>query len=87
MIYIIRTKDTNEYVDAIYYGDTEIEIRCTSKESLNYCTNTPNFSIFTYQSWYRNLTFSNKSEIHRNYIQIKWFSILSDMNKIRNWSK
>lgn len=24
-----------------------------------------------------------KSEPHRNYIQIKWFSILSDINKIR----
>ena len=45
--------------------------------------NTLHFSVFTYQNWCRNVTFSNKLESHRNYLQIKWFSILRDINKIR----
>jgi len=88
---LIGTKDSNKYVNAIYYGDIEIGIWCTSEELLTYCVNnksmymsTLHFSIFTYQNWCRNITFSKKSEPHRNYIQIKWFSILSDINKIRH---
>lgn len=86
----IGANDTNEYVDIIYYGDIEIGTWCSSKELLNFCLchksmyiNTPHFSIFTYQNWCRNISLSKKSESHRNYIQIKWFSILSDIRKIR----
>ena len=91
---LVGTKATNRYVDAIYYGDIDIGIWCTSKELLKFCINnksmyikTPHFSIFTYQNWCRNITFSKKSESHRQYIQIKWFTILSDINKIRNYNK
>lgn len=80
----------NKYVEAIYYGDINIGIWCSSEELLNFCINhksmymsTPHFSVFTYQNWCRNITFKKNSEPHRNYIQIKWFSILSDINKIR----
>ena len=74
-----------------YYGDIEIGIWCTREELLNYCTkhkcmhiNTPHFSTFVYQNWCRNIFFNKKSESHREYIKIKWFSILSDLTKIRN---
>lgn len=84
------TRISNKYVDAIYYGDINIGIWCSSQELLEYCTNhksmymkVPHFSIFTYQNWCRNISFSKKSESHRAYMQIKWFSILSDINKIR----
>lgn len=84
------TRNSNKYVDIIYYGDINIGVWCSNKEILKYCINhksmymnTPHFSVFTYQNWCRNITFSKKSESHRNYIQIKWFSILSDINKIR----
>jgi len=84
------TNLSNKYVDAIYYGDINIGVWCTNKELLEFCKNhkslyinIPHFSFFTYQNWCRNISFSKKSEPHRNYIQIKWFSILSDINKIR----
>lgn len=82
---------SNNRVDAIYYGDLDIGIWCTRKELLNYCLkhkcmhiNTPHFSSLVYQNWCRNVLFNKKSESHREYIQIKWFSILSDLTKIRN---
>ncbi len=85
------TKATNKCVDIIYYGNIDMGIWCTSEELLKFCINhksmymnTPHFSIFTYQNWCRNVTFKSKSESHRNYLQIKWFSILSDLGKIRN---
>lgn len=88
---LIGTKATNKCVDIIYYGNIKIGIWCTGDELLDFCIkrksmymNTVHFSIFTYQNWCRNITFKNKSEAHRNYLQIKWFSILSDLNKIRN---
>lgn len=84
------TNASNKYVDVIYYGDVNIGIWCTNKELLDFCKkhksmyiNTPHFSVFTYQNWCRNISLSKKSESHRNYLQIKWFSILSDINKIR----
>ena len=87
---LVGAKETNKYVDVIYYGDIEIGTWCSSKELLEFCIyhksmyiNTPHFSVLTYQNWCRNITFSKKSESHRNYIQIKWFSILSDIRKIR----
>lgn len=87
---LMGTNSSNKYVDIIYYGDIDIGLWCSSKELLNFCINhkslymnTPHFSIFTYQNWCRNITLSKKSESHRNYLQIKWFSILSDINKIR----
>ena len=87
---LLGTNKSNKYVDVIYYGDIAIGIWCSSKELLNFCINhksmymnTPHFSVFTYQNWCRNISFSKKSEPHRNYLQIKWFSILSDINKIR----
>jgi len=87
---LIGTNLSNKYVDLIYYGDIDIGIWCTSKELLNFCINhkslymnVPQFSVFTYQNWCRNITLSKKSESHRNYMQVKWFSILSDINKIR----
>lgn len=87
---LIGINSSNKYVDVIYYGDIDIGIWCTNKELLNFCNkhksmfiNTPHFSVFTYQNWCRNISLSKKSESHRNYLQIKWFSILSDINKIR----
>lgn len=87
------TRQANKYVDIIYYGDIHIGIWCSSDELLNFCKknkamflNSPHFSIFTFQNWCRNITLSRKSESHRNSIQIKWFSILSDINKIRKIS-
>ena len=84
------TNSSNKYVDAIYYGYINIGIWCSNKELLDFCKkhksmyiNTPHFSVFTYQNWCRNIYLSKKSESHRNYLQIKWFSILSDINKIR----
>ena len=84
------TNSSNKYVDIIYYGDIDIGIWCTNKELLDFCRkhksmyiNAPHFSVFTYQNWCRNILLSKKSESHRNYLQIKWFSILSDINKIR----
>ncbi len=83
-------KNSNKRVDAIYYGDLDISTWCSSEELLNYCMkhksmymNTPHFSVFTYQNWCRNINRLKKSESHRQYIQVKWFSILSDINKIR----
>lgn len=87
-------KKCNKRVDFIYYGNIDIGTWCSSDELLSFCQkhksmymNTPHFSFFTYQNWCRNITFSKKSESHRNYIQIKWFSILSDINKIRSLNK
>lgn len=87
---LIGTNTSNKHVDFIYYGDIDIGIWCSSEELLNFCINhksmhinTPHFSVFTYQNWCRNISFLNKSESHRNYLQIKWFSILTDINKIR----
>ena len=87
---LIGTNLSNKYVDIIYYGDLDIGVWCTSNELLNFCVkhkslymNTPHFSVFTYQNWCRNISMSKKSEPHRYYLQIKWFSILSDINKIR----
>lgn len=87
---LIGSNSYNKYVDIIYYGDIDIGIWCSSQELLNYCKkhkgmyiNTPHFSVFTYQNWCRNTTFKAKSESHRNYIQIKWFSLLGDINNIR----
>lgn len=84
-------KVTNKYVDIIYYGNIKIGVWCTSEELLDFCVkhksmyiNTVHFSVFTYQNWCRNTTFKNQSEAHRHYLQIKWFSILSDLNKIRH---
>lgn len=84
------TNISNKYVDIIYYGDIDIGVWCTSKELLSFCIKhkslymkTPHFSVFTYQNWCRNTSMSKKSESHRQYLQIKWFSILSDINKIR----
>lgn len=88
---LIGSNTTNKYVDVIYYGDINIGVWCYNKELLNFCKkhkamyiNTPHFSVFTYQNWCRNITLSKKSESHRHYIQIKWFSILGDLNKIRS---
>lgn len=87
---LIGTNSSNKRVDVIYYGDIDIGIWCTNNELLDFCRkhksmyiNTPHFSVFTYQNWCRNISLSKKSEFHRNYLQIKWFSILSDINKIR----
>lgn len=84
------TNENNILTDAIYYGNIDIGIWASRDEILNYFNNhksmymkTPHFSSLTYQNWCRNKNFSSKSESHRYYIQIKWFSILSDMKKIR----
>jgi hypothetical protein len=39
---------------------------------------------FTTPNWCRNINRNANSELRRNYIQIKWFSIVSDLQKIRN---
>lgn len=86
------SKKTNKYVDIIYYGDVNIGTWCSSKELLKYCLRnksmymkTPHFCFLTYQNWCRNISKTKKSEAHRYYMQIKWFSILSDINKIRKY--
>ena len=41
------------------------------------------FSSLTYQNWCRNINKYKKLEKHRYCIQIKWFSVVSDLQKIR----
>lgn len=76
--------------NVIYYGDIKYGVWAEKEELLKYFLknkcfyiNTPHFSSLTYQNWCRNIYFNRKSEEHRYYIQIKWFSILSDISKIR----
>ena len=83
--------NSDDRVDYIYYGDSEYGIWASRKEImyyliLNKCYHlkTIHFSALTYQNWCRNVNRNNKSEAHRDYIQIKWFSIVSDLQKIRN---
>ncbi len=77
--------------DAIYYGDTKCGVWCDKDELIHHFLNnkcyyirTPHFSSLTCQSWGRNTNFYSKSESHRHSIQVKWFSILSDISKIRD---
>lgn len=77
-------------VDAIYYGDVSCGVWCKREELVKYFIknkcyyiSTPHFSSLTYQTWCRNINLNRKSEEHRYYVQIKWFSILSDIIKIR----
>ena len=81
---------TKTAVDVIYYGNVSYGVWCEKEELIKYFIknkcyymNTPHFSALTYQNWCRNINLNRKSEKHRYYIQIKWFSILSEMEKIR----
>lgn len=82
----------NKYeVDYIYYGNEKYAIWASREEILNFLINnkcyymkTIHFSSLTFQNWCRNINKNKKSEKNRNYIQIKWFSIVSDLQKIRN---
>ena len=74
-----------------YYGNEKNGIWASKEETINYLINhkclhikTIHFSALTYQNWCRNINKNAKSESHRNYIQIKWFSIVSDLQKIRS---
>ena len=78
----------NKSIDAIYYGNIEYGVWCSKNDLINFfkenhCLylNTPHFSSLTYQNWCRNIKKDKKSEDHRYYIQIKWFSILADIEK------
>lgn len=87
----LGTNDKNKNVDFIYYGDVNYGIWASRMEIINYfiknkCHHmrTIHFSSLTYQNWCRNINRNTNSELRRNYIQIKWFSIVSDLQKIRN---
>ena len=78
----------NNIVDYIYYGNIEYGIWSSRFDLLNYFVNnksmnliTPHFSSFTYQNWCRNVVYNKKMESHRYYVQIKWFSIVNDIEK------
>lgn len=80
---------SNKSVDVLYYGNIEYGVWCSKESVIKYFTNhqcfymdTPHFSSLTFQNWCRNLNKNEKMESHRYYIQIKWFTILSDINKI-----
>ena len=80
----------NSKVDYIYYGDENYGIYASKNEILDYMVNkkcyylkTIHFSSLTYQNWCRNIDKKTKLEKRRYYIQIKWFSIVSDLQKIR----
>jgi len=84
-------KETNMIVDYIYYGNEYYGIWASREEIINfllknkcYYMKTIHFSSLTYQNWCRNINKKATSEKRRNYIQIKWFSIVSDLQKIRN---
>ena len=71
-------------------GDVTYGVWCTKEELVKYFIknkcyyiNTPHFSSLIYQNWCRNINLNKKSELHRYYIQIKWFSILNDIIKTR----
>ncbi len=77
-------------VDAIYYGNIKYGIWASKNEILKYLLEnksyymkTIHFSKLTYQNWCRNINRNRKSESHRDYLQIKWFSLASDLQKIR----
>lgn len=78
-------------VDCIYYGNEQYGVYATKNEIMKWLVNnkcyhirTIHFSSLTFQNWCRNVNYNKKSESHRDYIQIKWFSIVSDLEKIRN---
>lgn len=86
----IGNKNNKYIVDALYYGNENYAIWANREEILDYLTNnkcyyirTIHFSSLTYQNLCRNIDKRNKSEHRRNYLQIKWFSIVSDLQKIR----
>lgn len=77
-------------VDCIYYGNENYGIWASRNEIIKFLVNNKNyhirtihFSSLTFQNWCRNINRNMKSESHRDYIQIKWFSIVSDLEKIR----
>ena len=86
----LGTKNNKYAVDAIYYGNEHYGIWASREEILNYLINNKcfymksiHFSSLTFQNLGRNINKNKKSEFHRKYIQIKWFSIVSDMQKIK----
>lgn len=87
LFYGLREKNK---VDYIYYGNENYGIWASREEIVKYLINnkcyhirTIHFSSLTLQNWCRNINMNKKSENHREYIQIKWFSLVSDLQKIR----
>lgn len=81
----------NKYkADIIYYGNINYGIWGTKSEIIKYLVynkchymKSIHFSSLTYQNWCRNINKYKKLEKHRYCIQIKWFSVVSDLQKIR----
>ena len=77
--------------DIIYYGNSLYGVWASKEEILKYLLKnksfyikTIHFSKLTYQNYCRNINKNVKSEFRRKYIQIKWFSIVGDLQKIRD---
>lgn len=79
-------------VDIILYGNISDFLWITKDEILNICTYKKDeystgvhFGPLFCQPWNRNLKFDQKYEYQRNYVQIKWYSLIDDIIKVMSF--
>ena len=81
-------------VDYIYYGDINYGVVCSKYDIKRFVLNrnynhirTLHFGPLTFQPFLRDIDFKSHNPQKREYMQIKWHYILSDLERIQSYKK